>query len=327
MSEAVTHLHAADADDSTLERQEDLTWMDRVRAAVAAETADHGLSQKDAAAGIGVSDTTLYRWLRGDYGGDNPAVTAKAETWLQTRAEARALTLSPARLDVHAELGLTDSVMAALAHAHATGEVVLICGRSGSGKSHALARYAATRAGVHLVTATSGVTSLSGLYGRVCRALGIAGRYGSALAAEDAILERLEGRQALLAVDEAQHLGARLLDALRGLRDLSGCGLALVGDDTIRMTLSRCPQVTGRIGMRVGLGQPNQDDVAALLSTVLERTPASAERKAARTAVSAPGGLHALRRLLASAFMIARADGRGAIAATDITAAVAGMET
>ena len=52
------------------------------------------------------------------------------------------------------------------------------------------------------------------------------------------------------------------------------------------MTLSRCPQVTGRIGMRVGLGQPNQDDVAALLSTVLERTPASAERKAARTAVS-----------------------------------------
>ena len=75
MSEAVTRLHPDS--DSTLERQEDLTWMDRVRAAVSAETADHGLSQKDAAAGIGVSDTTLYRWLRGDYGGDNPAVTAR----------------------------------------------------------------------------------------------------------------------------------------------------------------------------------------------------------------------------------------------------------
>ncbi len=319
MSEAVTRLHAPQDDTEV--------WMDRVRAAVSAETVDHGLSQKDASKGIGVSITTLNRWLHREYVGDNPAVTAKAETWLQTRAEARALTLSPARLDVHAELGLTDSVMAALAHAQAVGDVVLVHGRSGSGKSHALARYGATRAGVHLVTATAAVTSISGLYGRVCRALGIAGRYGSALAAEDAILERLEGRQALLAVDEAQYLGARLLDALRGLRDLSGCGLALVGDDTIRMTLSRCPQVMGRTGMYVGLGQPNQADVATLLSTVLERTPASAERKAARTAVSAPGGLHALRRLLASAFMIARADGRGAIAATDITAAVAGMET
>lgn len=335
MSEAATHLHP-DSDsiealkrqeDLALERQEDLAWMDKVRAAVAAEMSDHGLSQKEAAGGIGVSATTLYRWLRGDYEGDNPAVTTRAGTWLQTRAQTRALTLTPARLDVHAELGLTDSVMAALAHAQAVGDVVLIHGRSGSGKSHALVRYGATRAGVHLVTATSGVTSLAGLYGRVCRALGIAGRYGSALAAEDAILERLEGRQALLAVDEAQHLGARLLDALRGLRDLSGCGLALIGDDRVRMTLSRCPQVSGRIGMRVGLGQPDEGDVARLLSTVLERAPGAAERKAARTAVSAPGGLHALRRLLASAFMIARADGRGAIAAADITAAVAGMES
>ena len=206
MSEAVTRLHAPQDATEAVERQEDLTWMDQIRAAVAAETADHGLSQKDASKGMGVSITTLNRWLHRDYEGDNPAVTAKAETWLQTRAEARALTLSPARLDVHAVLGLTDSVMAALAHAQAIGDVVLVHGRSGSGKSHAL--RAMPRPG-------PGGSPGDGDLGRhlafrplwpVVRALGIAGRYGSALAAEDAILERLEGRQALLAVDEAQHL-------------------------------------------------------------------------------------------------------------------------
>ena len=57
-------------------------------------------------------------------------------------------------------LGLTGEVMATLAHAQATGDVVLIHGRSGAGKSRALRRYADTRSGVHLLTVTSGITSL-----------------------------------------------------------------------------------------------------------------------------------------------------------------------
>ena len=294
---------------------------DAVRAAVTAEIAAHGLSQAEAARGMGVSPTTLSRWTRGDYAGANDKVTEAGQSWLDMRTEARERTLAPAGLDRHAGLGVTHEVMAALGHAQATGDVVLIHGRSGAGKSHALSRYAATRAGVYSVTATSGVTSLGGLDGRVARALGAPGRYASALAAEDAILERLDGRQALLAVDEAQHLGARLLDALRGLRDLSGCGLALVGDDTIRMTLARCPQVTGRIGIRVGLGVPPGTDVTALLTAMLGRKPIKSETRAGTDAVAGPGGLHALRRLLARAFLLAHAEGREAIAADDIQAA------
>ncbi len=297
--------------------------MDAVHAAVAAEIAACGLSQAEAARGMGVSPTTLSRWTRGDYAGSNDRVTGAGQSWLDARAESRERTLAPAGLDCHAGLGVTHEVMVALGHARATGDVVLVHGRSGAGKSHALSRYAATRAGVYCVTATSGVTSLGGLYGRVARSLGAPGRYASALAAEDAILERLDGRQALLAVDEAQHLGARLLDALRGLRDISGCGLALVGDDTIRMTLARCPQVTGRIGIRVGLGVPPGTDVATLLTAVLGRGTSRAERDAAARAASGPGGLHALRRLLARAFLLAHAEGRGEITTDDILSAAA----
>lgn len=298
-------------------------WIGDARTTAKAEIDAYGITQSDAARGIGVSATTLYRWLRGDYEGDNSAVARKVQAWVDTRAEARSLTLTPAGLDMHAGMVVTDEVMAALAHAHATGDVVLVHGRSGAGKSHALGRYAAGRAGVHAITATAGVTSLGGLYGRLCRALGVQARYASALAAEDAILERLEGRQALLVVDEAQHLAAPLLDALRVLRDISGCGLALVGDDKIRMTLGRCPQVTGRIGIRVALGVPHRDDVTALMAAVLDRTPGKSETRAGNDAVAGPGGLHALRRLLARAFMLARAAGRDEITADDILSAAA----
>ena len=136
--------------------------MDAVRAAVAAEIAACGLSQAEAARGMGVSPTTLSRWTRGDYAGSNDRVTGAGQSWLDARAESRERTLAPAGLDCHAGLGVTHEVMAALGHARATGDVVLVHGRSGAGKSHALSRYAATRAGVYCVTATSGVTSLGG---------------------------------------------------------------------------------------------------------------------------------------------------------------------
>ncbi len=297
--------------------------LDALHRAVAAEMAGYGLSQTDAARGIGVGTAMFNRWLNGRHEGDNDRLAGKARLWLETRAEAREHTLLPAGLDAHAELGVTGEVMATLAHAQATGDVVLIHGRSGTGKSRALRRYADTRAGVHLLTVTCGITSLAGLYGRIARTLDADGRR-TALEMEDAILARLEGRQALLAIDEAQHLSARLVDALRGLRDLSGAGLALVGDDTIRMTLGRCPQVTGRIGIRAGLTAPGQMDVTALVTGVLGRAPERAEREAALAAATGPGGMHALRRLLARAFMIARADGRDAIAPCDMTGAAAG---
>ena len=66
---------------------------DAVRAAVAAEIAAHGLSQAEAARGMGVSPTTLSRWTRGDYAGANDKVTEAGQSWLDMRAEARERTL------------------------------------------------------------------------------------------------------------------------------------------------------------------------------------------------------------------------------------------
>ena len=280
-----------------------------------------GLSSAAGARQIGVSSTTLSTWLRDVYRGDSEAVAAKVRRWLDTRADAARRGVGGAGLDRHAETGAYCEVSAALAYGQANGDVVLIHGPSGRGKTWAARRHVQEWTGGHYLAVTGATVTLAGLLSRVADAVGAGGRHGSALEAEGAVVARLVGRQSLLVVDEAHHLRGQLLDELRCLRDLAGCGLALLGDDTIRVTLARCPQVVGRIGLRVDLRTQSTADVHEIAAGVLGRRPAAAEVRLLDAAATGPGGLHAVRRLMARAWLLARADERDAVTAQDLAAA------
>ena len=87
-------------------------------------------------------------------------------------------------------------------------------------------------------------------------ALGAGAVHRSALAAETAIVDQLRDRDAILIVDEAQHLAPPFLDELRCIRDIARCGLALAGDDLLWTALKGCrccKQIVGRIGGHVHL--------------------------------------------------------------------------
>lgn len=285
-----------------------------------------GLSIAQAAhqMGRGVSNATLSKWLRGVYEGDVAAVTERVVLWLATRSEARSRDMSGAGLDRHVDLGVTEEIAATLNHAQATGDVVLVHGRSGRGKSWAVERYCAGHTAAYRLTVTDAVATLAGLLERVAHAVGAGTGHSSALAAETAIVAQLEDRGALLCVDEAHHLRTRLLDELRCIRDLAGCGLALVGGDDLWNTLNksdRCDQIVGRIGIRLPLGKTAEADVLDLARSVLSRAPTKGERKHLLAAANGAGGLHALRRLFARAWVLARAGGHKHIQADDIGAA------
>ena len=283
-----------------------------------------GLSGAQASREIGVSSTALSKWLRGLYEGDVPAVTAKVARWLETRAEARRRDLTPAGLDRHVELGVTQDIAAALAHAQAAGDVVLVHGPSGRGKSWACQRYCAGRSSAWQLQATSAIGSVAGLLNRLGAAIDAGSGHVSALAAETAVIARLEGCGALIVVDEAHHLSVRLLDELRQIRDIAGCGLALIGGDELWSRLARspqCNQIVGRIGIRLAVGCMADADVSALGRAVLARDPSATERRLLVRAAAGAGGFHALRRLMMRAFVMARADGREAITASDLAAA------
>lgn len=304
----MTELHAVGASEPT-----------KVELLVALERT--GLTRNGASRQMGMSPTTLSQWLGGKYPGDNAAVEAKVARWLHTQRESERHGLDAAGLDTHRTLGVTEEVAATLAHAQAVGDVVLVHGLSGAGKSWGAAHYCATHSSAYYLEMTCAVRTLSGMLSRVSAAVGAPAVHRSALEAETAVIEQLRDRHALLVVDEAHHLTARLLDELRCIRDHARCGLALIGNDAIRMTLARCPQIVGRIASRLEKRVPSEADVATLVAGVLGRAPKKAELAAAVAAARRPGGLHALRRLLERAWLASRVEGRDTIVADDLEAA------
>lgn len=241
-----------------------------------------------------------------------------ADKWLRERLEARQHHLAGAMLERHVELGVTQDIMSVLAHAQHAGDIVLIHGRSGAGKSWAVRRFCDTHRVAYRVPMTGAVTTLGGLLVRVAEHVGAGTRHLSGLATETAVVVRLQDRAALLCVDEAHHLSPRLLDELRCVRDLAGCGLALIGGDDLWTTLAssqRCDRIVGRIGIRLRLAVAPDVDVIELASAVMGREPDAAERRGILAAARAPGGLHALRRFLARAWILAKGHKRNITAA------------
>ena len=156
--------------------------------------------------------------MNGTYTGDNEAVAADVERWLDTRADAAKRSLDGAGLDRHAETTASRQITSALAYAHAAGDIVAIIGRPGRGKTWASERYCAGRTNAFYLAVSSAVFSLPGLLSLVGEAIGAGRHHRSALEAERTIIDRLHDRQALLLVDEAHHLRDKLLDELRIIR-------------------------------------------------------------------------------------------------------------
>jgi len=281
-----------------------------IRARFLAVLAQGGGSIAQAAREAGLASSTLSRWARGEYGGDNAAVERSVAAWLRSReaSEQRAAL----GVDAHVDLAVTRDIESVLDLAQAAADVVVVHGRSGCGKTWAARRFAATRSAVTLATASGAWVTLAGMLGRVAAAVGAGDRHPSALAAESRVIERLAGRRSLLVVDEAHHLSVRQIDELRCVRDIAGCGLALIGSDMLWSSLCASPradQITGRVMQRLALRGPSAEDVCALAASALRRNPERGESRALVQAARGGGGLHVLRRTLARTALIARADG------------------
>ena len=297
---------------------------DDLRKRLQIELDSSGLSMARAAMQMGRHASSISRWLKRSYTGDNARVASAVERWLVTRADAHRHSLDGAGLDRHADTAAYQQITSALAYAQATGDIVTVIGKPGRGKTWAAQHYCEAKTGASYFPASAAITAMPGLLSRVGGAIGAGSTFRSAMEAEGTVIEHLRGHgDALLVVDEAQHLRDKLLDELRIVRDRAGCGLALVADETIRMALGRLPQIKGRIGLAIDLKAQPPADVEQIAAGVLKREPSRAELKTLNQVARGPGGLHALRRLLGGAYMIARGGGRTAIEADDIAAAAA----
>ncbi|MDE0109933.1 MAG: AAA family ATPase [Bryobacterales bacterium] len=271
-------------------------------ARVLAQIRAAGLSQAAAAAEIGVSGGALSAWLKGKYKGDSHALARKCDRWIANRVDRAALEASLPPPPQWVETSAARKVVAALGYAQLSRDLAVVHGAAGAGKTTAAKRYAGQRPNVWLVTMSRGTRSLGSCLRRVAQAVGAVPEGRSIADVEDALAERLRGTGGLLAIDEAQCLSLPALDGLRQLHDASGTGLALVGGEALWKRIAgdrasaELAQLFSRVGRRVELAQPSDEDAAALLAA-WEGLGESA-RAAAGPVARQPGGLRALVKVM-----------------------------
>lgn len=272
-----------------------------------------GLSQTDVAREAGISAASLSSWLQDKYGADPGNMNAKVERWLDAYAHRKAESghLPPAPSYVETPTG--SRVLDALMYAQTAGDMIVVYGGAGLGKTSALKRYAQTSPSVWVATMTPATASVVTALEEVAEALGLRDLHGGAARLQRAIVRRLRDTEGLLIIDEAQHLSVAALDQLRSLHDAAGIGLALVGNEAVyaRMTggnrAAFLDRLYSRIGKRVRIVQSVQGDVTALAQAWGVSEPDTLRLLA--DIAAKPGALRAVTKCLRLGHMLAAGAG------------------
>src|SRR5699024_622529 len=238
--------------------------------AAAAEMEQYALSQAVVARESGVNSSAFNRWLRGQYPGDNATIDDKIKRWLDARLERRrteaTLPAAPAWVDTPS----ARQVLSALSYAQMAGDITVIYGGAGVGKTLAARRYKRQAPNVWIATMTPATSVLGSALERIALTVGLRPS-GRAARIEGDIIDKLTGTQGLLIIDEGQHLCPRALEAVRSLQDATGIGVAILGNEIVYAQLTGgtrsmgFAQLFSRIGKRVRLTRPKAADVDALL--------------------------------------------------------------
>jgi DNA transposition AAA+ family ATPase len=246
-------------------RDEPEAVIDQVRT----EMQVRGMTQAQVARESGISATSLTQLLGGSYAADPRRMTGKLAQWLAGLRERSAQPRLPEAPD-WAATPTGDRIIAALGYAQMAGDIAVVYGGAGTGKTSAAREYQRRYSSVWLATmspATAGVTTA---LEEVCLAVGITELPGGGARMQRALIARIADTRGLLIVDEAQHLSVAALDALRALHDATGVGIALLGNELLygRMTggarVEWLDRLHSRIGRRLRVSRAAREDVTVL---------------------------------------------------------------
>jgi len=202
--------------------------------------------------------------------------------------------------------------MSGLRHAKLFGDMAVVYGAAGLGKTTAIRQYQHDALNVWVATMTPAMVPAMQ---EVAAAVG-ADTSGGGAALFRSVVAKVKRSGGLLVIDEAQHLGVQALDQIRAIHDATAIGIALVGNEQVYAAMNGgrraeyLDRLHSRIGTWVKLRRVQAGDIEALVS----KWPVSGEcRKELQGIAAQPGALRILTKVLRLASMHAAALGKKGI--------------
>ena len=183
---------------------------------------------------------------------------------------------------------------------HADGELGLVTGEPGVGKTSAARRYVAGRADAYLITMSPASSTLVPSLVRIGEAVRAYPSGTSGSAWSDAIRKALsyEPDPQVLLIDEAQHMSDASAEEIRAIYDAISIGVVFIGNRDLRDRWSgkRWAQLGSRFLHRIDLEAPLPSDIDAICTAM--GVEGKRPRDLLRRAAARPGALRIVRKLL-----------------------------
>lgn len=190
---------------------------------------DSGKSQQQVAREAALSSSVISQFLKGTYRGNNGEVAATILKYLDL---ARLRMEGTDHTCFYEDMHNTKKVLFTCHYAHRFGEMALVYGDAGAGKTRALEHYAGNHPGVVMVTANSCTSSAAAILQLIGRKTGrtLAGKKDAMMIA---LVDYFMDTGRLVIIDESDHLAMSALQAVRSLNDQAGIGIVLAGNSRI----------------------------------------------------------------------------------------------
>ncbi|EOS95507.1 AAA family ATPase [Erwinia tracheiphila] len=231
-----------------------------------------GYTQKRVATKTGLSTAVISQYLKGVYNGNISNVESAIADFI-SREEERARRREVKESFV--QTTLSGLGLGLISNTHMDGDIGVIHGPAGMGKSIILKRYVATNKGAILIEADPGYTAKV-LLQELCARLGVK-KTGNIDELSEECIQALTGTGWVVLVDEAELLPYRALKVLRRIHDRSGVAIVLAGMPRLLINLKgsrgEFAQLYSRVGMALDLeahnGKSEVEDFNTILASLL----------------------------------------------------------
>ncbi len=257
----------------------------------------------------GLSTGTLSSFINDKYNGDNERVSQMLQRWLE-KYHAVAELPEPPRF---VETQTVKQIWTSMRFASLTESIAVVCGNPGVGKTEAAREYRRTNNNVWMITITPSCASVLECLTELAFELGMNDAPRRKGPLSRALRRRLEGTQGLVIIDEADHLGAEVLEELRLLQESTRIGLVLMGNHRVYSNMTggnrtvEFARLFSRIAKRTAINKTKKADVKAIADAW--QINGEKELELLQQIAQKPGALRILNHSLRLAAMTAHGKG------------------